>query len=50
MTSWLSQQFEDEIILPFQLFSPSLFLCGNATNIWELVTFRFIQGLEVALY
>jgi hypothetical protein len=40
---------EDEIILPFQLFSPSLLLCGNA-NIWELVTFRFIQGLEVALY
>jgi MFS family permease len=22
-------------------------LCGNATNIWELVAFRFIQGLGV---
>jgi DHA2 family multidrug resistance protein len=21
------------------------FLCGNATNIWELVAFRFVQGL-----
>ena len=27
------------------LFTICSFLCGNATNIWELVTFRFLQGL-----
>jgi DHA2 family multidrug resistance protein len=27
------------------IFTVASFLCGNATNIWELVTFRFIQGL-----
>jgi MFS transporter, DHA2 family, multidrug resistance protein len=47
MTSWLSQQFGRRnyyaaSVLIFTLFS---FLCGNATNIWELVFFRFIQGL-----
>lgn len=47
MTSWLSQQFGRRnyfaaSIMIFTLFS---FLCGNATNIWELVAFRFLQGL-----
>jgi DHA2 family multidrug resistance protein len=37
---------DDEIILQFLLlFLPLLPLCGNANNIWELVAFRFIQGL-----
>jgi DHA2 family multidrug resistance protein len=38
---------DDEIILQFLLlFLPLLpFMCGNANNIWELVAFRFIQGL-----
>jgi DHA2 family multidrug resistance protein len=27
------------------LFTVCSFLCGNATGIWELVTFRFLQGL-----
>lgn len=27
------------------LFTLCSFLCGNATNIWELVFFRFLQGL-----
>ncbi|WP_256604705.1 hypothetical protein [Sphingobacterium multivorum] len=27
------------------MFTVSSFLCGNATNIWELVAFRFIQGM-----
>ena len=27
------------------LFTICSFMCGNATNIWELVTFRFFQGL-----
>jgi DHA2 family multidrug resistance protein len=47
MTSWLSMQFGRRnyfaaSIIIFTVFS---FLCGNATNIWELVIFRFIQGL-----
>jgi DHA2 family multidrug resistance protein len=47
MTSWLSMQFGRRnyfaaSIIIFTVFS---FLCGNATNIWELVIFRFLQGL-----
>lgn len=47
MTSWLSQQFGRRnyfaaSIIIFTVFS---FLCGNATNIWELVLFRFLQGV-----
>lgn len=47
MTSWLSQQFGRRnyfaaSIIIFTVFS---FLCGNATNIWELVGFRFLQGI-----
>jgi MFS transporter, DHA2 family, multidrug resistance protein len=47
MTSWLSQQFGRRnyfaaSIIIFTVFS---FLCGNATGIWELVMFRFCQGL-----
>ena len=46
MTSWLSQQFGRRnyfaaSIIIFTVFS---FLCGNATSIWELVAFRFLQG------
>lgn len=47
MTSWLSQQFGRRnyfaaSIIIFTVFS---FMCGQATGIWELVAFRFIQGL-----
>ncbi|HEX2682840.1 MAG TPA: DHA2 family efflux MFS transporter permease subunit [Ferruginibacter sp.] len=47
MTSWLSQQFGRRnyfaaSIIIFTVFS---FLCGNASNIWELVAFRFLQGI-----
>src|SRR6478735_411736 len=47
MTSWLAQQFGRRnyfaaSIIIFTVFS---FLCGNASGIWELVIFRFIQGL-----
>lgn len=47
MTSWLSQQFGRRnyfaaSIVIFTLFS---FMCGNATNIWELVVFRLLQGM-----
>lgn len=47
MTSWLSQQFgrRNYFAASIVIFTVSSFLCGNADNIWELVVFRFIQGL-----
>lgn len=47
MTSWLSAQFGRRnyfaaSIIIFTVFS---FLCGNASNIWELVFFRLCQGI-----
>ena len=47
MTSWLSQQFgrRNYFAVSIVIFTVSSFLCGNATNIWELVAFRFVQGL-----
>lgn len=47
MTSWLSQQFgrKNYFAASIILFTVSSFLCGNADNIWELVAFRFVQGL-----
>lgn len=47
MTSWLSQQFgrRNYFAASIIIFTISSFLCGNATNIWELVAFRFLQGL-----
>jgi DHA2 family multidrug resistance protein len=47
MTSWLSQQFgrRNYFAVSIILFTVSSFLCGNASGIWELVFFRFLQGL-----
>ena len=47
MTSWLSQQFgrRNYFVVSIIIFTTASFLCGNATNIWELIAFRFIQGL-----
>lgn len=47
MTSWLSQQFgrRNYFAASIILFTFCSFLCGNATGIWELVAFRFLQGL-----
>lgn len=47
MTSWLSQQFgrRNYFAASIILFTFSSFLCGNASGIWELVFFRFIQGI-----
>jgi DHA2 family multidrug resistance protein len=47
MTSWLSLQFgrRNYFAASIIIFTVASFLCGNATNIWELVAFRFIQGL-----
>ncbi|KOS04746.1 MFS transporter [Flavobacterium akiainvivens] len=47
MTSWLSQQFgrRNYFAASIIIFTVTSFLCGNADNIWELVVFRFIQGM-----
>jgi DHA2 family multidrug resistance protein len=47
MTSWLSQQFgrRNYFAVSIIIFTISSFLCGNATTMWELILFRFIQGL-----
>lgn len=47
MTSWLSKQFgrRNYFAASIMLFTFSSFLCGNASGIWELVIFRFIQGI-----
>lgn len=47
LTSWLSQQFgrRNYFAVSIIIFTVASFACGNATNIWELVLFRFIQGL-----
>lgn len=47
MSGWLSQKFgrRNYFVFSIILFTVSSFFCGNAHNIWELVAFRFIQGL-----
>ena len=47
MTSWLSQQFgrRNYFAASIIIFTTASFLCGNASGIWELIIFRFIQGL-----
>ena len=47
MTSWLSQQFgrRNYFAASIIIFTICSFLCGNATSVWELVIFRFIQGV-----
>ncbi|MEP6700246.1 MAG: DHA2 family efflux MFS transporter permease subunit, partial [Bacteroidota bacterium] len=47
MTSWLAAQFgrRNYFAASILLFTICSFLCGNATGIWELVAFRFLQGL-----
>ncbi len=47
LTSWLSQQFgrKNYFAASIIIFTVASFLCGNATSIWELVFFRFVQGL-----
>ena len=47
MTSWLSQQFgrRNYFGASVIIFTICSFLCGQAHGIWELVFFRFLQGL-----
>ncbi|UBM60597.1 DHA2 family efflux MFS transporter permease subunit [Marinilongibacter aquaticus] len=47
MTSWLSQQFgrRNYFAASIIIFTVASFLCGNASSIYELIVFRFIQGM-----
>lgn len=47
MTSWLSAQFgrRNYFAVSIVIFTVFSFLCGNAHGIWELVFYRFMQGL-----
>ncbi len=47
MTPWLSAKFgrRNYYLFSILLFTISSFFCGNAHSIWELVAFRFIQGI-----
>ncbi len=47
MTSWLSAQFgrRNYFAASIIIFTVCSFLCGNASGIWQLVFFRFLQGL-----
>lgn len=47
MTSWLSQQFgrRNYFAASIMLFTVCSFLCGNASHMWELILFRFLQGV-----
>jgi len=47
MTPWLSAKFgrRNYYLFSILLFTVASFFCGNAHSIWELVAFRFIQGV-----
>jgi DHA2 family multidrug resistance protein len=47
MTSWLATQFgrRNYFAVSVVIFTACSFLCGHATGIWELVFFRFLQGV-----
>ncbi|UPL49290.1 DHA2 family efflux MFS transporter permease subunit [Hymenobacter sublimis] len=47
MTGFLAEQFgrKNYYLFSVILFTIASMLCGQSTNIWELVVFRFIQGI-----
>src|SRR5438477_9627065 len=47
MSGWLSNRYgrRNYFVFSIVLFTVSSFFCGNAHNFWELVIFRFIQGI-----
>lgn len=47
MSGWLGAKFGRRNYFAFSivLFTVASFFCGNADNIWELIIFRFIQGI-----
>lgn len=47
MSGWLATRFGRRNYFAFSiiLFTVASFFCGHADNIWELIIFRFIQGI-----
>lgn len=47
MTGWLSRVFgrRNYYVISVAIFTIASFFCGHSGNIWELVTWRFIQGM-----
>ncbi len=47
MTSWLGAQFgrRNYFAASIMIFTVFSFLCGHASGIWQLVFYRFVQGL-----
>src|SRR5512140_2986073 len=47
MTPWLAALFgrRNYFVGSILLFTAASFFCGHATNLWELVIFRFLQGV-----
>src|SRR3954466_10227219 len=47
MSGWLAAKFGRRNYFTFSiiLFTVASFFCGNSDNIWELVVFRFLQGI-----
>ncbi|HRH66420.1 MAG TPA: DHA2 family efflux MFS transporter permease subunit [Bacteroidia bacterium] len=47
MSGWLGAKFGRRNYFAFSivLFTVASFFCGNADNIWELIFFRFVQGI-----
>ncbi|MES1221719.1 MAG: DHA2 family efflux MFS transporter permease subunit, partial [Bacteroidota bacterium] len=47
MSGWLSNRYgrRNYFAASIILFTIASFFCGNAHNIWELIIFRFIQGI-----
>lgn len=47
MSGWFAVQFgrKKYFTASVILFTIASFLCGNSTNIWELIFFRFVQGI-----
>ncbi len=47
MSGWLSNRYgrRSYFTASIVLFTIASFFCGNAHNIWELIIFRFIQGI-----
>lgn len=47
MSGWLGARFgrRNYFVFSIVIFTISSFFCGNANNIWELIIFRFVQGV-----
>ena len=47
MAGWLSRTFgrRNYYVISVAIFTIASFMCGHSTNIWELVAWRFVQGI-----